>query len=197
MKESQEENYTSKNFRFRDFRFKARFEIFWIDSDQKQFLDQFFGFVIFSLYWAFWPKKQSPRKKFYTRKFFRRGKKDFFQIQCQVYRNDPRQILYNFDFFVQELQFFQFLMNCPQWWKVRKILSVRWESGKIFSSKFNVKYIEMIPVKFSTTLIFSSVNFKFFHFLMNCPQRWKIKKILSVRLESEKKIFLPNSTSSI
>ena len=30
----------------------------------------------------------------------------FFQIQCQVYRNDPRQILYNFDFFVQELQFF-------------------------------------------------------------------------------------------
>ena len=33
-------------------------------------------------------------------------KKNFFQIQCQVYRNDPRQILYNFDFFVQELQFF-------------------------------------------------------------------------------------------
>ena len=30
----------------------------------------------------------------------------FFQIQCQVYRNDPRQILYNFDFFVQELQIF-------------------------------------------------------------------------------------------
>ena len=62
----------------------------------------------------------------------------------------------------RNFNFFQFLMNCPQWWKVRKILSVRWESGKIFSSKFNVKYIEMIPVKFSTTLIFSSVNFNFF-----------------------------------
>ena len=31
-------------------------------------------------------------------------------------------------------------------------------------SKFNVKYIEMIPVKFSTTLIFSSGSFKCLNF---------------------------------
>ena len=194
MKESQEENYTSKNFRFRDFRFKARFEIFWIDSDQKNFSTNFFGFVIFRYIGPFGRKKQSPRKKFYTRKFFRRGKKDFFQIQCKVYRNGPHKILYNFDFFVQELHFFKFSMNCPQRWKIKKNLSVGWESKFFF--KLNVKYIEMITVKFSTTLIFSSRNFKFFQFLMNCPQRWKIKKILSVRWESEKKI-LPNSMSSI
>ena len=32
--------------------------------------------------------------------------KKIFQIQCQGYRNDPRQIRYNFDFFVRELQTF-------------------------------------------------------------------------------------------
>ena len=45
--------------------------------------------------------------------------------------------------------------------------------GNLFSPKFNVKYTEMIPVKFSATLIFSSRNFNFFKFSMNCPQRWK------------------------
>ena len=41
-----------------------------------------------------------------------------------MYRNDPRQILYNFSFFVRELQFFQFSMNSLQRWKIRQILSV-------------------------------------------------------------------------
>ena len=132
MKESQEKNYTCKNFRFRDFRFKTRFEIFWIDSDQKNFLTEIFDFVIFSLYWAFWPKKQSPRKKFYTRKFIRRGKKDFFQIQCQVYRNDPRQILYNFDFFVQELQFFSIFDELSTVMKNKKNSKCQVRKWKIF-----------------------------------------------------------------
>ena len=46
--------------------------------------------------------------------------------------------------------------------KNKIILSVRSESEKTFSSKFNefnVKYIEMIHVKFSGTLNFSSWNF--------------------------------------
>ena len=60
-----------KNFRFRDFQLKIRFEIFWIDSDQKNFRPKFFDLVIFSLFWSFWPKKQSPtKKKFYTGKIF-------------------------------------------------------------------------------------------------------------------------------
>ena len=36
-----------KNFRFRDFRFKIRFEIFWIDSDQKKIRPKFSGLFIF------------------------------------------------------------------------------------------------------------------------------------------------------
>ena len=53
---------TGKNFRFRDFRFKIRFKPFWIDSDQKKFLDQHFltwpFFIILAKKWL------SPRQKF-------------------------------------------------------------------------------------------------------------------------------------
>ena len=90
------------------------------------------------------------------------GEKIFFQIQCQVHRNDPRQILYNIDFSSRNYKFFEFSKNCPQPWNI-KDLWVGWESEKK-SSKFNVKYIEMMPIKFSTTLIFSSGNLKFFSF---------------------------------
>ena len=131
----------------------------------------FFGFVIFRYIGPLAEKKQSPRKKFYTRKFFRRGKKDFFQIQCQVYRNDPRQILYNFDFFVQELQFFSIFDELSTEMKNKKNSKCRVRNWKkLFSPKFNVKYIEMIPVKFSATLIFSSWNFNFFNF------RWTVHR---------------------
>ena len=36
-------------------RVKMRFETFWIYSDQKK-LTKIFDLVIFSLFWAFWPK---------------------------------------------------------------------------------------------------------------------------------------------
>ena len=91
-------------------------------------------------------------------------KKNSSQFNVKYIEMIPVKFSTTLIFSSRNFNFFQFLMNCPQWWKIRKILSVRWESGKIFSSKFNVKYIEMIPVKFSTTLIFSSVNFNFFSF---------------------------------
>ena len=105
----------------------------------------------------------------------RKWKTFFFQIQCQVHRNDLREILYNFDFFVQELQMFSIFDELSKEMKNKKKFKCRegnWK--KLFSPKFNVKYIEMIPVKFSATLIFSSRNFNFFKFSMNCPQRWKM-----------------------
>ena len=53
-----------KNFPFRDFRFKIRFDTFWIDSDQKKlFRPNFFDFVIFLLFWPFWPKNDSIPEK--------------------------------------------------------------------------------------------------------------------------------------
>ena len=82
-----------------------------------------------------------------------------------------------------------FFVILPQRWKIKKKFYVLGEKMKK-SFKFNIKYIELIPVKFSTTLIFSSRNFKFFQFLMNYPQRWKIRKILSVGWESEKNLPL-------
>ena len=42
------------------------------------------------------------------------------------------------------------------------------EKMEIFSSKFNVNYIEMIPVQFSSTLVFSYGKFKFLRFSRNC-----------------------------
>ena len=186
MKESQEENYTSKNFRFRDFRFKARFEIFWIDSDQKQFLDQFFWLCyFFAILGLLAEKNRVPGKNFTRENFFEGAKKifskfnvkyiemipvkfsttlifssrnfiflnfrwtvhrdekskknlsvgwesNFFQTQCQVYRNDHSQILHNFNFFVQELQIFSIFDELSTEMKNKKILSVRWESEKKF-----------------------------------------------------------------
>ena len=49
----------------------------------------------------------------------------------------------------------------------------RMRKRKHFSFEFNVQYIEIISVKFSTILAFSSGNFKFFQFSMNCLQKWK------------------------
>ena len=54
--------YTGKNFRFWDFCFKIRFKAFWIDSDQKNFFDQIFLTVIFSLFLPFWPKNDLVQK---------------------------------------------------------------------------------------------------------------------------------------
>ena len=59
--------YTGKNFRFWDFCFKIRFKAFWSDSDQKNFRPKFFDFVIFSLFWSFWPKKTKSDEKNFTR----------------------------------------------------------------------------------------------------------------------------------
>ena len=43
-----------KNYRFRDFRFRIRFETFWIDSEKKIFFRKFFRkFLIF--FFDFWP----------------------------------------------------------------------------------------------------------------------------------------------
>ena len=42
-----------KKFRFRDFRFKIRFETFRIDSDQKKFFDQ--NFLTLSFFHYFGP----------------------------------------------------------------------------------------------------------------------------------------------
>ena len=56
-----------KNFRFRDFQFKIRFEISWIDSAQKNFRLKFFDFVIFSRFWSFWQKKTKSQEKNFTR----------------------------------------------------------------------------------------------------------------------------------
>ena len=78
-------------------------------------------------------------------------KKKFFQIQCQVHRNDPRQILYNLDFFVQELQIFSVFDELSTEMKNKKNSKCRVKKWKKNSSKFIVKYKEMIPVKFSTT----------------------------------------------
>ena len=102
-----------------------------------------------------------------------RGKKDFFQIQCKEYRNNPRQIRYNFDFFVQELQIFSIFDELSTEMKNKKNSKCRVQNWKkkLFSSTFNVMYIEIINVKFSATLIFSSRNFIFFKFSMNCPQK--------------------------
>ena len=90
---SQEKNYVEKDFQFRDFRFKIRFETFWIDSYQRfltlSFLTilaianrfrpnkfrPFFDLVIFhymsrfSLCWPFWPKTTESQKKFRGKKF--------------------------------------------------------------------------------------------------------------------------------
>ena len=65
-----------KNFRFRDFWFKIRFETFRIDSDQKTFFDQ--NFLIFSFFHHFWPKKS----RFLT---FLDRKKNFFQEKISHY----------------------------------------------------------------------------------------------------------------
>ena len=114
-------NYKGKIFDFKIFGLKHVLKYSESMPTKKKILDQnFFDFVIFSLYWAFGRKNRVPGKNFTRENFF--------------------------------------------------------EGAKKISSKFNVKYIEMIPVKFFTTLIFSSRNFNFFQFLMNCPHRWKIKK---------------------
>ena len=101
------------------------------------------------------------------------GKIFFFQIQCQVYRNDPRQILYNFDFFVQELQF---LMNCPQWWKIRKILSVRWEREKKIL-QIQCQVYRNDPRQILCNFDFFVLELQFFQFLMNCPQGYFKKHV--------------------
>ena len=59
-----------KNFRFRDFRFKIRFETFWIDSDPKKFSTKILWLSHFSLFWAFWPKNDRVRaKKLHVKNF--------------------------------------------------------------------------------------------------------------------------------
>ena len=98
----------------------------------------------------------------------RKWKNFFFQIQCQIYRKDPRQILYNFDFFVQELNFFSIFDELSTEMKNMKNSKCRVRHWKnLFSPEVNVKNIEI-----SATLIFSSRNFNFLKFSMNCPQRW-------------------------
>ena len=57
-----------KNFRFRDFRFKTRFKIFWIDSDQKTFFDQ--NFLTEPFFTIFGQKMTKSMKKFCNGKNF-------------------------------------------------------------------------------------------------------------------------------
>ena len=60
-----------KNFRFRDFRFKIRFETFWIDSDQKKFSTKIFWLCLFFTILAMLAeKRQSPGKEILHRKKF-------------------------------------------------------------------------------------------------------------------------------
>ena len=61
--------FTWKNFRFRDFRLRIRFEPFWFDSDQKNW-PKYFDFVIFHYFGQFALKRQSPREKLLHRKKF-------------------------------------------------------------------------------------------------------------------------------
>ena len=57
-----------KNFRFRDFRFKIRFETFWIDSDQKNFFDQNFLTLSFFHYFGHFGRKTTKsHEKNFTR----------------------------------------------------------------------------------------------------------------------------------
>ena len=46
--------------------------------------------------------------------------KFFLQLQGQVYRNDPRQILYNLGFFVWELQICSIFNKLPTGMKEKK-----------------------------------------------------------------------------
>ena len=61
-----------KNFRFRDFRFKIRLKLFWIDSDQKIFFDQNFLPLSFFRYFGHFGRKttKSHEKKFTREKIF-------------------------------------------------------------------------------------------------------------------------------
>ena len=100
-------------------------------------------------------------------------------VEASAWPNNHRQILYNLDLSPRNFKYYQFSINCPQRWKSRKILSVGREND-FFSSKFNFKYIEMIPVKSSTAMVFSLGNFNFFNF------RWIVHKDEKCQVSGEK-----------
>ena len=93
-------------------------------------------------------------------------------------------------FFTITSKIFKFSKNCPQRWKIRKILSVGWESEKFifFQIQCQVHSNDHRQIVYNFD-IFGWGTSKFFKFSKNCPQRWKIRKILSVGWESEKFIF--------
>ena len=103
-----------KNFRFRDFWFKIRFETFWIDSDQKNFRPKFFDLVIFSLFWSFWPKKTKSDEKNFTReKNFRFW--DFcFKIRFKAFWIDSDQKNFFDQNFLTSSFFHYFWSFCPK-----------------------------------------------------------------------------------
>ena len=143
MTESKEKNYTGKKSILR-FCFRIRFVTFWIDSDQKILTLSFFfilaknrGFrcyLDFVAIIAFWSKSTFGA-------IGRIWSKSVFEARVAFRSN----YLFGVRGRASELLWF-----C---------------SHHSFLEQVNFyKYIEMIPVKFSTTLIFSSRNFKFFTF---------------------------------
>ena len=60
-------NHTGKNFRFQDFRFRIRIKTFWIDSDKKNFDQNFLNLPFFTILAK---KRLSPGKKFVMGKIF-------------------------------------------------------------------------------------------------------------------------------
>ena len=63
---------------------------------------------------------------------------------------------------------------------------------KKVSSKFRNYYIEMSPVKFSTTLVFRQGTSKFFKLSKNSLHRWKMEKIEKLKCRNEKIVVSEN-----
>ena len=106
-------------------------------------------------------------KRWNIRSFLRIGweseKIVFFRIQCQVYWNDPRQILYNSGFFVRELQIFSiipsFSIFVKKWLCPRK----KFVTGKFFRFRdFRFKTFWIDSDQKNRAKIFDCANFHHF-----------------------------------
>ena len=90
-----------------------------------------------------------------------KAKKILLIIHAKIIKAIPVKFSTTLTFPSGNFKFFQFSMNCPQRWETRKIMAVEWKSMKKNSSELNCMYIEIIPVKISTTLVFrpgTSIN---------------------------------------
>ena len=95
----------SENLRFRDFRFKIRFETFWIVSDQK-IRPNLFKVVIFSLFWPFWPKTTDSTEKIHNEKIFSISRFSFYNTFWNILNRVRPKKFYSKNFWLCHFSLF-------------------------------------------------------------------------------------------